>query len=427
MIVVITAYGAMPPVAAAGATRSATRLGPNGGPSSWARAEVADAIEAGLVPQKSQGNYQNDISRDDTALIIVNLIENVAEQPIGDFISAAGVSVDKNAFSDTDSYAALAANALGIINGIGGRRFDPKGVLTRAQMAAIINRTAYTLGVNTKGYNHTFTDVGGHWSDAELGWPVHANIILGVSKTSFEPDGLLTVEQAILISYRAYMCLVLEPKKGEEQTQFESVTVDRYEYEDALTNTDIIVETLHVSGLSDNKIEDRINKTLYEIAWMPDITPTEKQLYYHMECEYSIFALRYLSARFYLDYYSYTAPHPWTYMYCITIDLATGAEIELIDVMAVDGRLYTLLVNMAYDISDDSGTKIVAEDFGVIDENELLDLYLQIKDNGYFSLSDTSVLLIVNVPHAIGDYWVFAFNYDSVRELLSPWFANIVK
>ena len=57
--------------------------------------------------------------------------------------------------------------------------------------------------METDGYTHTFTDVAGHWCDTELGWPVHAGIINGVGNNRFDPDGVLTTEQAIVITQRA--------------------------------------------------------------------------------------------------------------------------------------------------------------------------------------------------------------------------------
>lgn len=94
-------------------------------------------------------------------------------------------------------------SALGILSGVGNDKFDPDGTLTRGQIAAIINRTARVLGVNTKGYTHDFSDVSGHWASSELGWPVHAGVITGVGDNKFDPDGKLTTEQAIAITYRA--------------------------------------------------------------------------------------------------------------------------------------------------------------------------------------------------------------------------------
>ena len=176
---------------------------PADAPSGWAAPEVNAAIAAGLVPENLQKNYTKPISRGDVAQMFINLIEKASGQTIDEFMVAKGVTINNGVFSDTTDKAVLAANALGIINGVGSSKFDPAGTLTRAQIAAIINRVARALGVNTEGYAHGFTDVGGHWVNAELGWPVHAGIVKGTGGSKYEPDGKLTTEQAIAITYRA--------------------------------------------------------------------------------------------------------------------------------------------------------------------------------------------------------------------------------
>ncbi|HHU05375.1 MAG TPA: polysaccharide deacetylase family protein [Clostridiales bacterium] len=168
---------------------------------------MSAAIEAGLVPESMQKAYQEDVSRGAVANIIINLIEQASGMSIESLMAEKGVETDPGAFTDTDDPAVLAANALGIIQGMGDRKFNPEGTLLRAQMAAIICRVANVLGVDTGGYNHSFSDIAGHWVEAEIGWPVHMKIIRGMSPTEFNPDGNLTTEQAIAIIYRTYAAL----------------------------------------------------------------------------------------------------------------------------------------------------------------------------------------------------------------------------
>jgi len=172
-------------------------------PSTWAKPEVDAAIAAGLVPEHLQRNYQKEITRGEVAQMFINLIEKASGQTIDAFMAAKGVTINNNAFTDTSDKAVLAANALGIIQGVGNNRFDPGGVFTRGQIAVIINKVARTLGVNTEGYTHTFTDVSESWIGLELGWPVHAGIIQGEGNNQFNPYGKLTTEMAILVTYRA--------------------------------------------------------------------------------------------------------------------------------------------------------------------------------------------------------------------------------
>lgn len=176
-------------------------------PSDWAVTEVTAAIDAGLVPESLQSNYTGNVTRGQVAEMFIRLVEECAGMDIQGFLQQQGVTIDPNVFSDTSDEFVLAANALGIINGVGEGRFSPDGTFTRAQIAVIINRTADVLGVETAGFSHDFVDMAGHWADSELGWPVHAGVINGVGEGRFNPDGPLTTEQAIVIAYRALQAL----------------------------------------------------------------------------------------------------------------------------------------------------------------------------------------------------------------------------
>jgi hypothetical protein len=174
-------------------------------PSDWAIEEIDAATEAGLVPENLQKDFTKPVTRGDVAQMFINLIEKCSGQLIDGFLSSRDLKINISAFTDTADKAVLAANALGIINGMGGGKFEPEGVLTRAQIAAIINRVARVLGVDTEGYSHNFIDVAGHWVDAELGWPLYAGVVNGVGENKYNPDGQLTIEQAIAITYRALL------------------------------------------------------------------------------------------------------------------------------------------------------------------------------------------------------------------------------
>lgn len=179
-------------------------------PSLWAVDEVNAAINTGLIPDYLQDNYQEPVSRAEVAEMFVRLLEYCSHSTIDKIMEEKGVTVNSNAFTDTDDYNVLACNALGIINGIGSNKFDPNGTFQRAQIAAIINRVAKVMGIETTGYTHSFTDVEGHWCSPELGWPVANGVINGVGDNKFAPNSDLTTEQAIVITYRAVKPLYKE-------------------------------------------------------------------------------------------------------------------------------------------------------------------------------------------------------------------------
>ena len=179
------------------------------GASSWAKDEVKAAIDAGLVPAELRKNYTSPVKRGQVAKLFINLLEKASGKTVYEIMAAKGTSVGDSVFTDTADTDVLAANALGIIKGTGGGRFTPDGNLKRAQITAVINRIAGVMGHSTEGYTHGFTDITDNyaWADPELGWSVYNGIILGVGGNKFNPGGDLTVEQTILIVYRAYNVL----------------------------------------------------------------------------------------------------------------------------------------------------------------------------------------------------------------------------
>ena len=120
-------------------------------PSSWAKEEVSLGIESGLVPEELQKNYTTPITRGQISKMIINLLEKSIEKSVQQIIDDNGATVNPDAFSDTDDSDILYANALGIINGTGNGKFSPDGTLKRAQIAAIINRIANVVGIDTEG------------------------------------------------------------------------------------------------------------------------------------------------------------------------------------------------------------------------------------------------------------------------------------
>ena len=175
--------------------------------SNWAKYELDNAFNERLVPLALNGNMQKSISRIEMAEMTVMVIEAIYGDPIDTVMTRKNVYTTRSSFNDTSSYVALAVDALGIMSGVGNNKFNPNGTLTRAEAAAITNRLARLTGINTSGYYHNFSDTYRHWSDPELGWPATANIIKGKDNWRFDPDGTLTVEQAIAIVYRTYCAL----------------------------------------------------------------------------------------------------------------------------------------------------------------------------------------------------------------------------
>ena len=201
------------------------------------------------------------------------------------------------------------------------------------------------------------------------------------------------------------------------------IQTEHYEYINEDTLSDISVDHLQISGHPDPEIEQSINRILTDMAGLQDISPTEEGLLYKMQCDYYLIAGQYLNARYYLQYYSQSAAHPWRNLDSITLDLKTGNEVVLSEIIVIDERFKHKLVNRAF---DDNQSDVVGVEEGVLEDCNYEDFYMQISTYEQFTLSENSIGLVVGVPHAVGDYWVLLFPYDSVRELLTPWFKALI-
>ena len=137
------------------------------------------------------------IFRDRASLTLLHYLDghDLSQRGIDKLVEAVSVMKDKCVSLGVDAVYLISTAALRAVG-----NFEEIG-------AAILNRTAEVLGVETDGYTHTFTDVSGHWVSDSLGWPVHAGIINGVGDNRFDPDGVLTTEQSIVMAQRALEAL----------------------------------------------------------------------------------------------------------------------------------------------------------------------------------------------------------------------------
>ena len=174
-------------------------------PSDWAAGTISAAISEGLVPAALQNGYQKNITREEFCQLIGALLR----KQMSDYDSQlylTGVTYDqaRTALTDTWDIDVINAYRFGIIDGVGGNRFDPNGSLTREQAAKILMGADKLIGeraANTPAI--AFPDAGSisSWAKDCVDYVVTRGIMNG-SGANFEPQEMFTREQAIATIYR---------------------------------------------------------------------------------------------------------------------------------------------------------------------------------------------------------------------------------
>ena len=176
-----------------------------GSPSAWAVLEYEAATAAGLIPDLT-GNpgCQDSITREQFAELAARLVTVCADVDTEGAVST---------FTDCRNESVRFAADCGIVNGVGGGRFNPTAKTNREQIAAMVARAVTYMeedqGVDvtpkagsTAGYTDRGTVSG--WAADAMGLLAANGIFKGTSDTSLSPNNQCTVEQSILLCYRVY-------------------------------------------------------------------------------------------------------------------------------------------------------------------------------------------------------------------------------
>lgn len=92
----------------------------------------------------------------------------------------------------------LSAMDNGWMEGVSASRFEPESPMTRAQAAVLLVRVLGISGQAASG-RPVFTDISGHWAQEEIETAAKAGILKGVGSSKFEPDKVLTREQMAVV------------------------------------------------------------------------------------------------------------------------------------------------------------------------------------------------------------------------------------
>lgn len=165
----------------------------------WHHEYIDFVLGRGYMNGVSETRFAPDAAM--TRAMLVTVLWRYAGQPDG---GAAGFS-DVPAgqwYSDAVAWAA----AKGVVNGVGGNRFDPDGTLTRAQLATILHRYAEREGLPSGASAALdFPDSAAvqTWADAALRWAVAEELLSGAGhadgRNYLDPQGSATRAQVAKI------------------------------------------------------------------------------------------------------------------------------------------------------------------------------------------------------------------------------------
>ncbi|HYF84711.1 MAG TPA: S-layer homology domain-containing protein [Clostridia bacterium] len=168
-------------------------------PSSWAIAEINNAVERGFATGRVLKDYQKPITREEFCELIIILYDRLADQP--------ATPADSNPFKDTDNAEVLKAYNLGIVTGIGNGEFGPNKPLNREQMSTMLFNMIKLVrpDIEVASEELTFNDRNtiSKWAYQPIKYMYMNKLILGANNL-FNPQKEASREQAIILILRIF-------------------------------------------------------------------------------------------------------------------------------------------------------------------------------------------------------------------------------
>jgi len=171
------------------------------GASDWAKTEIVKANEYNLLTSKITGNYTGNITREEFCELALKLYRSLS----GNDFPEAG----SNPFTDTQNESVIIANKLGIVYGVGNKKFAPNNKATREEIAVMLYRTLKAAKPETvlpgtvENMFYDQNQISG-WAVKEVLYLSGTGIINGVGNNLFIPKKYTSREEAIALVKRMY-------------------------------------------------------------------------------------------------------------------------------------------------------------------------------------------------------------------------------
>ncbi|MCI8827480.1 MAG: S-layer homology domain-containing protein [Ruminiclostridium sp.] len=200
--------------------------------SDWAKAEILQAEELGLLSSSLPEDYRSPITRIDFCRMALCYAAIQSDLDYATFCAQAQAKLPcgadgkvRYAFTDCgngeDALTATIAKELGIVNGKGTGTFDPQGSITRQEAAVMLTRASKATGNSLSeagagaalsGY---FTDSNtvASWAKDSIAAVANIKVMNGVGNGAFGPHGSYSIEQSAATFLR--LCRHHETHHGE--------------------------------------------------------------------------------------------------------------------------------------------------------------------------------------------------------------------
>lgn len=174
----------------------------------WAQSEITSAVRKGFVPTDLQNNYKSTITREQFCRMAVMYLEYATGKDIDTILSERNLTIDEDAFEDTDNKYILAAYALEITKGTSAPSegkpgvFDPNGSFNREMASTMLARVSKVLGEDTEnaaGAGYTDISSASNWAVNSINFCYASGVMKGTSTTplKFSPKEAYTIQQSI--------------------------------------------------------------------------------------------------------------------------------------------------------------------------------------------------------------------------------------
>lgn len=242
-------------------------------PSSWAVEEIEAAKTIKAITETLSNDYQDTITRSEFIELLVKSYESI----IGNVID---ISTVKNPFKDTDKVYLIKAYTTGISKGTSATAFSPDTFITREEMVVMMVRMIEALEANRlisifqkPVNNEVFADEDkiSDWALEDINKAVANGIVSGVGEDKFDPKGISTREQAVVVNYRLLLKVDVSGKINEPwrehlisyESDVEAVLSKNFgTYEESGKKAFVIADILNMRSTPDLTKKDNIIRKL---------------------------------------------------------------------------------------------------------------------------------------------------------------------